>query len=193
MPTNPRAFIDVDIDHHRAKVARAEAFVAACNLRYGLTSNVLAELGGSERSRLPELYANDYEWSGKGPIALEPRPERIVVELWPEKAPLAVESFQNLCTGVKGKGGGGKPLHFFGCPFHRVVPGFIVQGGDILFGNGTGGESALGGGKRTFRDDPGGLKVKLDRRGLLAMGNSGQKAKFRVGRDGQKRRAKRFI
>lgn len=75
------------------------------------------------------------------------------------------------CTGEKGKGQGGKPLHYLGCPFHRVVKGFVCQGGDILFGNGTGGESIHG---KKFKDDAGGLKVKLDSRGLVAMGNTGK-------------------
>ncbi len=47
-------------------------------------------------------------------------------------------------TGEKGIGTLGKPLHFKGHAFHRIVPGFLVQGGDIISGDGTGGESIYG-------------------------------------------------
>jgi len=51
-----------------------------------------------------------------------------------------------LCTGEKGLGKTtGKPLHFQGVIFHRVVKSFMVQCGDFSTGNGTGGESIFGG------------------------------------------------
>jgi peptidylprolyl isomerase len=168
----PRCVLCVDIDDSRAKFARAQAFVAAKNLAYNLSSNVLAELGGSERARLPELFANDWEWSQKGPILLDLPPERIVVELDKVAAPLAVENFVALITGEKGKSGkSGKPLHYLGCPFHRVLPGFVAQAGDISTGTGAGGESIWG---KKFKDDLQGLKVKLSARGQLAMCNTGK-------------------
>ena len=57
-----RVFLDIDISGWRAAYQRACDFVANCNLRYSLTSNVLEELGGSEKSRIrKELYPNDFE------------------------------------------------------------------------------------------------------------------------------------
>lgn len=53
------------------------------------------------------------------------------------------------------------------------MPGFIAQGGDFVFGNGTGGESIYSG-KKTFKDERAGLQMKHDRRGLVSMGNSGK-------------------
>jgi cyclophilin family peptidyl-prolyl cis-trans isomerase len=96
------------------------------------------------------------------------------VEIWPDIAPLACENFLALVTGEKGiSGGSGKKLHYAGCPFHRIVPDFVAQAGDISFGNGTGGESIWG---KKFNDDQKGLKQKFSERGLLAMGNTGKNA-----------------
>ncbi|CAK9053229.1 Peptidyl-prolyl cis-trans isomerase CYP63 (AtCYP63) (PPIase CYP63) (Cyclophilin-63) (Cyclophilin-like protein CypRS64), partial [Durusdinium trenchii] len=62
----------------------------------------------------------------------------------------------------------GKPLHLKGNAFHRVVPGFAVQGGDITRGDGTGGESVYGG---TFEDES--FDLSHDAPGLLSMANRG--------------------
>lgn len=47
--------------------------------------------------------------------------------------------------GEKGNGTRGKPLHYKGTPFHRIIPGFMIQGGDIFRGDGKGSESIYGG------------------------------------------------
>jgi hypothetical protein len=64
---------------------------------------------------------------------------RIVMELRADVVPKTAENFRCLCTGERGMGGSGKPLHFKGSPFHRVIPEFMCQGGDTTKGNGTGG------------------------------------------------------
>ena len=69
---------------------------------------------------------------------------RIIIELFADVVPKTAENFRALCTGERGIGLSGKPLHYKNCPFHRVIPNFMCQGGDITRGNGTGGESIYG-------------------------------------------------
>ena len=171
-----RCWIDIDINDSRAAYQRAVDFVAAKNLAYNLSSNWLPELGGSELKRVKEtLYVNDFEWGSKGRCAVKMPPQRVYVEVWPEVAPLAVENFVALLLGNRGKGQeSGCALSYKGCHFHRVISGFVAQGGDFVKNNGSGGECVFPGKKQGFKDDPAALKVKLDERGLLAMGNSGK-------------------
>lgn len=94
--------------------------------------------------------------------------KRVTFELYKDVTPKTAENFRALCTGEKGKGKQGKNLHFKGCGFHRIIPGFMLQGGDFTRGNGTGGESIYG---AKFRDEN--FKRKHDKPGLLSMANSG--------------------
>jgi hypothetical protein len=62
---------------------------------------------------------------------------RIEMELFSDVVPRTAENFRYLCTGEKGRGKFGKPLFFQNNIFHRVIPGFMAQGGDITKMNGT--------------------------------------------------------
>jgi len=69
---------------------------------------------------------------------------RIVIELFKDIVPKTAENFRALCTGEKGIGISGNPLHLKGSIFHRVVPMYMIQGGDIAAFDGRSGESIYG-------------------------------------------------
>ena len=95
---------------------------------------------------------------------------RIVFELFSDVAPKTADNFRSLCTGEKGIGKTTeKPLHYLGSCFHRVVKSFMIQGGDFVNHNGTGGESIFG---STFEDEE--FKLKHEKPFLLSMANRGK-------------------
>ena len=70
---NPTIYVDIDIEDSRASYHRAVEFVAANSIKYGLSTDVLADLGGREKLSIPELVSNDYAYSSKGRVQSQPQ------------------------------------------------------------------------------------------------------------------------
>lgn len=98
-----------------------------------------------------EVYANDEKMG------------RIVMKLNDDVVPKTARNFRTLCTEAKGKG-------YKESIFHRIIPGFMIQGGDYTAHNGTGGRSIFE--TREFDDEN--FTLKHTKAGLLSMANCGK-------------------
>lgn len=93
--------------------------------------------------------------------------EKIVLGLFGGEVPKTAENFRVLCTEQRTSETSGKTLSYINSSFHRIIPNFMIQGGDFTNHNGTGGESIYG---NKFNDEN--FNVKHDI-GVLSMANAG--------------------
>jgi peptidyl-prolyl cis-trans isomerase A (cyclophilin A) len=137
-------------------------------MRLTLTLLMAASLFGQAVDREPGLYATFEVVQGTDPKTQQAL-GKIVCKLYEKESPLTVQNFTQLARGMKmftdpKTGQRVKRPLFNGLTFHRVIPGFMIQGGDPL-GTGMGGTDVI---KDEF--DP---SLQFDKAGVLAMANAG--------------------
>lgn len=151
-------------------VTHSIAYYLACRLFSPIASSVVA--GGV---LLKSIAANAADESPESleevtnkvyfDIAVNDKPlGRIVIGLFGKTVPLTASNFLALSTGSNKK-----HLSYKGSKFHRIIPSFMCQGGDITFGNGIGGESIYGG---NFKDEN--FLIKHSAPGYISMANRGK-------------------
>jgi len=157
------------IRKEKAKATQGEAAAYAKAFKEGLYQEKLGPKNSGSKvvSKLPDFNQSnpqvyfDVEIEAEAPGVAQKG--RVVFELFNDQVPITAENFRALCTGEKE----GVPS-YKGNAFHRVINGFMMQGGDTTMGNGTGGKSIYG---EKFADE--GVWLPHTHSGILSMANAG--------------------
>lgn len=152
----------------------AKTWVKQWSSTYGFASDNLDDLGAEDKETLRDILANDPTASAEKWLIDAPTPlsgGRVVIDLFDKECPKTSENFASLCAGGKIGKSSKKPLHFKNTHMFRLVKDYMVQGGDVTRGDGSGGDSIYNG---KFNDEKPGLAKKFDKTGLVAMANSGK-------------------
>ncbi|KAJ3319001.1 hypothetical protein HDV06_006752 [Boothiomyces sp. JEL0866] len=165
-----KVFLRIEIGNREAyeeeltKYSNAKQLLEKIHQSYGLPS-IIEELSPDELEILSDNSTLELRF-------LEPEnidKGRIVIELDPN-TPKTSTNFLKLCTGEITSKTARKPLHYKNTPIHRIVKDYIIQGGDVTRGDGSGGESIYGG---KFNDEKPGLNRKFEK-ASVGMANSGK-------------------
>lgn len=174
-----KVYLDIDVGDFEAfdKAQKEHAvfldFLSKKREMLGLDkSEVPGSFSEETLESLAAVWDGEPEWKSRGGDAMRHNPPppiragRLIIELFQDHSPLAVDNFSKLCESREP----GKTYR--GSVLHRIIPGFMAQGGDYTRGDGMGGAPFKGG--KSFKDDIGGLKLKHDARGVVSMANAGK-------------------
>lgn len=153
-------------------------FGAAGLVAFGATQIISAQIENNDDDDDLELLADDQPIPPQAEVThrvyfdidINSKPAgRIVMGLYGSTVPKTAKNFKTLCEGTTKDEASGMQLAFAGSSFHRIIPNFMLQGGDFTRHNGTGGKSIYG---NKFEDEN--FLIKHKGPGTLSMANSGR-------------------